>query len=202
MLRVGITGGIGSGKTTVCRIFETLGISIFDADFSAKRLMQENSILKTELIASFGKDVFMLDGQLDRKYLAQLVFNNEAELNRLNKMVHPFVMRDYQDWLLQIPAAPYSIREAAILLESGTYKDLDIIILVDAPEELRIKYVIQRDKRSEEEIKSIISRQWPMEKKRKFASFIIQNNEKQLLIPQVLHLHELLKSKSENTESS
>jgi len=202
MLRVGITGGIGSGKTTVCKIFQALGISVFDADRSAKRLMAEDAVLKNQLIDHFGDDTFGADGVLNRTYLAQRVFNNEEDLNQLNQLVHPFVLTDYENWLLQIPKAPYSIREAAIMLESGTYKDLDVIILIDAPDELRIKRVIQRDKRSETEVQSIISRQWPMEKKRKFASFIIQNNEKQFLIPQVLHLHELLISQSEHNASS
>lgn len=202
MLRVGITGGIGSGKTTVCKIFQALGISVFDADRSAKRLMAEDAVLKNQLIDHFGDDTFGADGALNRTYLAQRVFNNEEDLNQLNQLVHPFVLTDYENWLLQIPKAPYSIREAAIMLESGTYKDLDVIILIDAPDELRIKRVIQRDKRSETEVQSIISRQWPMEKKRKFASFIIQNNEKQFLIPQVLHLHELLISQSEHNASS
>ncbi|MBK7683248.1 MAG: dephospho-CoA kinase [Bacteroidetes bacterium] len=202
MLRVGITGGIGSGKTTVCKIFQALGISVFDADRSAKRLMAEDAVLKNQLIDHFGDDTFGADGVLNRTYLAQRVFNNEEDLNQLNQLVHPFVLTDYENWLLQIPKAPYSIREAAIMLESGTYKDLDVIILIDAPDELRIKRVIQRDKRSETEVQSIISRQWPMEKKRKFTSFIIQNNEKQFLIPQVLHLHELLISQSEHNASS
>lgn len=202
MLRVGITGGIGSGKTTVCKIFQALGISVFDADRSAKRLMAEDSNLKNQLIDHFGVDTFGADGALNRTYLAQRVFNNEEDLSQLNQLVHPFVLTDYENWLLQIPKAPYSIREAAIMLESGTYKDLDVIILIDSPDELRIKRVIQRDKRSEAEVKSIIARQWPMEKKRKFASFIIQNNEKQFLIPQVLHLHELLISQSEHNASS
>ena len=202
MLRVGITGGIGSGKTTVCKIFQALGISVFDADRSAKRLMAEDAVLKNQLIDHFGDDTFGADGVLNRTYLAKRVFNNEEDLNQLNQLVHPFVLTDYENWLLQIPKAPYSIREAAIMLESGTYKDLDVIILIDAPDELRIKRVIQRDKRSETEVQSIISRQWPMEKKRKFTSFIIQNNEKQFLIPQVLHLHELLISQSEHNASS
>ena len=202
MLRVGITGGIGSGKTTVCKIFQALGISVFDADRSAKRLMAEDAVLKNQLIDHFGDDTFGADGVLNRTYLAKRVFNNEEDLNQLNQLVHPLVLTDYENWLLQIPKAPYSIREAAIMLESGTYKDLDVIILIDAPDELRIKRVIQRDKRSETEVQSIISRQWPMEKKRKFTSFIIQNNEKQFLIPQVLHLHELLISQSEHNASS
>ncbi len=202
MLRVGITGGIGSGKTTVCKIFQALGISIFDADISAKRLMAEDVALKNQLINHFGVATFGADGSLDRKYLAQKVFNNEEELTQLNKLVHPFVLKDYESWLMTIPTSPYSIREAAIMLESGTYQDLDVIILIDSPEELRIKRVIQRDKRTEAEVQSIISRQWSMEKKRKFASFIIQNNEKQFLIPQILHLHELLISKSEHNTSA
>ena len=202
MLRVGITGGIGSGKTTVCKIFKALGISIFDADRSAKRLMAEDAILKSQLISHFGAATFSANGVLDRNYLAQRVFNSEEELTQLNQLVHPFVLTDYENWLQQIPKAPYSIREAAIMLESGTYKDLDVIILLDSPDELRIKRVIQRDKRSESEVQAIICRQWPMEKKLKFASFIIQNNEKQFLIPQILHLHKLLISQSEHSTTA
>ena len=202
MLRVGITGGIGSGKTTVCKIFQALGISIFDADNSAKRLMAEDVALKNQLINHFGAATFGADGSLDRKYLAQKVFNNEQELTQLNQLVHPFVLSDFESWLQQIPKAPYSIREAAIMLESGNYQDLDVIILIDSPEKLRIKRVIQRDKRTEEEVQSIMSRQWPMEKKRKFANFIIQNNEKQFLITQILHLHELLISQSEHSTTA
>lgn len=202
MLRVGITGGIGAGKTTIGKIFQALGISVFDADRSAKRMMAENPELRNQLIAQFGEASFGEDGSLNRKYLAEIVFTNSTALNQLNQLVHPFVLRDYEAWLQKIPHAPYAIREAAILLESGTYKDLDVIIVIDAPEDLRIKRVIQRDKRTEAEVKSIISKQWPMEKKQKFASFIIQNNEKQFLIPQVLHLHELLNSQSEQNKSA
>lgn len=202
MLRVGITGGIGSGKSTVCRIFQALGVSVFDADSAAKRNMALHAGLKEELISLFGAATFQLDGTLDRRFLAELVFKDERALAQLNRLVHPYVLQDYERWLSEIPPAPYSLREAAILLESGTYKDLDVIILVDAPEELRIKRVIQRDNRSEKEVRDIISRQWPSEKKQKFANFIIQNSEKQFLIPQILQLHELLKSKSEYTESA
>jgi dephospho-CoA kinase len=197
MLRVGITGGIGAGKTTVCKIFQALGISVFDADLRAKRLMAEDPELRNQLISQFGSASFGDDGTLNRKYLAAKVFHDDAELNRLNQLVHPFVLKDYESWLQKIPKAPYSIREAAILLESGNYKDLVVIIVIDSPEDLRIKRVIQRDKRSEAEVRLIISKQWPMEKKQKFASFIIQNNEKRFLIPQILHFHQLLKTKSE-----
>jgi dephospho-CoA kinase len=202
MLRVGITGGIGAGKSTVCKIFQALGISVFDADRSAKQLMAENPELRKQLIEMFGSATFGIDGKLNRKYLAEKVFNDEQELTRLNQLVHPFVKKDYESWLRKIPAAPYSIREAAILLESGNYKDLDVIIVVDAPEDIRIKRVIQRDKRTEAEIRSIISKQWSIEKKQKFSKFIIQNNEKQFLIPQVLHFHQLLSSQSEKNESA
>lgn len=202
MLRVGITGGIGAGKTTICKIFQALGISVFNADLRAKRLMTEDPELRNQLIAQFGEATFNEDGSLHRKYLAEKVFINDAALHQLNQLVHPFVLKDYESWLHEIPPAPYVIREAAILLESGTYHDLDTIIVIDAPEDLRIKRVIQRDKRTEAEVRSIISKQWSMEKKQKFASFIIQNNEKQFLIPQVLRLHELLKLKSEKNKSA
>jgi len=202
MLRVGITGGIGSGKSIACRIFSCLGIPVYDADLAAKKMMNEQVELHDELIRHFGKEVFNEEGILNRSHLAKIVFNDENQLNKLNQLVHPYVMKDYEMWTQTLNGAPYSIREAAILIESGTYYDLDCILLVEAPEELRIKRVMERDQRSRKEVKAIISRQWTSEEKKKFATFSILNDEQQALIPQVLHLHELLKLKSENKESS
>ncbi|CAN5468663.1 dephospho-CoA kinase [soil metagenome] len=196
MYRVGITGGIGAGKSIVCTIFSTLGIPIYNADAAARRLMQEDVELKSELVKLFGKDAFDAAGNLNRTLIAKQVFNNEPLLLSLNAVVHPAVARDYARWESQHTTAPYTLREAAILFESGTNIDLNHIILVDAPEEIRIQRVKERDQRSEEEIKAIISRQWTSEKKKSLSDDCIINDDQHLVIPQVLSIHEKLISAS------
>lgn len=193
MKKVGITGGIGSGKSIVCNIFRLLGIPVYPADAHAKRLMEESPDLRASLVQSFGEKVYKSDGSLDRQYLAGIVFNNAEKLEQLNQLVHPAVVKDYTRWVLQFPEAPYTIREAAILFESGTWKDLDTILLVDAPEEMRIKRVMSRDGRKEAEVRAIISRQWTSEKKKEYANYIIENDEVHMVIPRVLEIHQLLK---------
>jgi len=193
MKKVGITGGIGSGKSIVCNIFRLLGIPVYPADAHAKRLMEESPDLRASLVKSFGEKVYNSDGSLDRQYLAGIVFNNVVMLEQLNQLVHPAVVEDYARWVLQFPEAPYTIREAAILFESGTWKDLDTILLVDAPEEMRIKRVMSRDGRKEAEVRAIISRQWTSEKKKEYANYIIENDESHMVIPRVLEIHQLLK---------
>ena len=193
MKKVGITGGIGSGKSIVCNIFRLLGIPVYPADAHAKRLMEESPDLRASLVKSFGEKVYNSDGSLDRQYLAGIVFNNGVKLEQLNQLVHPAVVKDYARWVLQFPEAPYTIREAAILFESGTWKDLDTILLVDAPEEMRIKRVMSRDGRKEAEVRAIISRQWTSEKKKEYANYIIENDESHMVIPRVLEIHQLLK---------
>lgn len=193
MKKVGITGGIGSGKSIVCQIFRLLGIPVYSADAHAKRLMQESPALRKALIKTFGENVYKTDGALDRQYLAGIVFHDAAKLDQLNQLVHPAVVEDYAQWVLQFPNAPYTLREAAILYESGTWKDLDAVLLVDAPEELRIKRVMTRDGRKEAEIRAIISRQWTSEKKKEYANYIIENDETHMVIPRVLEIHQLLK---------
>jgi dephospho-CoA kinase len=188
---IGITGGIGSGKSLVCRVFKLLGVPVYDADAAAKRLMETDPQVRNEIIRSFGPASFLNDGHLNRRYLAGIVFNDPEQLNKLNGIVHPAVAKDFKIWKSTC-RAEYVIREAAILLESGTYHDLDGIILIESPEALQIQRVKERDNRSEEEIKSIISRQWTSENKRKYANFIIQNNLHTLLLPQILQIHRAL----------
>ncbi len=189
MLNVGITGGIGAGKSIVCKCFELLNIPIYNADFAAKKLMSENPDLKIKLKENFGDEVFLSNLNLNKTYLAEIIFNNEDQLNLLNSLVHPFVANDFSLWKKSHPSAPYLIREAAILFESGTWKDLDFIILVDAPIELRIQRVKLRDHRSEAIIQAIIDRQWNSEKKRNLADAIIENDNHHLVLPQVINLH-------------
>lgn len=187
MVLIGLTGGIGSGKSTVAKVFETLGIPVYYADDEAKRLMNTDERLKQEIIKQFGIESYK-DGTLNRPYIASLVFTNKEKLSLLNSLVHPVTIEDSQKWVLQ-QITPYVIREAALLFESGANKGLDFVIGVSAPVPLRIQRVIQRDGLSKEEIEQRISRQMDEEEKIKKCDFVIINDEKQLVIPQVLDIH-------------
>lgn len=190
-LRVGITGGIGSGKTTVCRVFASLGIPIYYADERAKFLMNHDEVLKKELILTFGAATFEND-QLNRAYLAQLVFNDAEQLAKLNSLVHPAVARDTANWESQYTAIPYTLREAALLYESGSYRKLDKVITVSAPESLRIERVIARDQTTEAAVRARIDKQWPDAQKVELADFVILNDGQHSLIKQVLSIHRKL----------
>ncbi len=192
-MKVGITGGIGSGKSIVTKIFKSLGIPVYNADDAAKRLMNENQSLRNQLQEIFGNDIFPKEGLFDRKKLASIVFQQPELLQKLNSLVHPAVGKDYQEWQKK-QNAPYTLREAAILYESGTHIDLDAVIMVDSPENLRIERIKNRDGRTEGEIKSIMQRQWPAGDLRSRANFIIENDETHPLIPQVLAIHQQLLS--------
>lgn len=187
MVLIGLTGGIGSGKSTVAKVFETLGIPVYYADDEAKRLMNTDERLKQEIIKQFGIESYK-DGTLNRPYIASLVFADKEKLSLLNSLVHPVTIEDSQKWVLQ-QISPYVIREAALLFESGANKGLDFVIGVSAPLPLRIQRVIQRDGLSKEEIEQRISRQMDEEEKLKKCDFVILNDEKQLVIPQVLDIH-------------
>jgi dephospho-CoA kinase len=189
-LRIGITGGIGSGKSLVCRIFHCLSVPVYDADSRAKYLMTTNKILIEEIQKEFGKLSYNSDGVLDRTYLAQKVFNNPVELKKLNQLVHPRVADDYIQWADSHSDVAYTIKEAALLFESGSAANLNKTITVYAPAALRIQRVLKRDAhRTEQNIKDVIQSQMEEEEKRKRADFVILNDESVLLIPQVLHLH-------------
>jgi dephospho-CoA kinase len=189
MLKIGITGNIGSGKTTVSKIFEVLGIPVFYADEAAKNVMTTDEILIAEIKAAFGASSYFNDGSLNRKHIANIVFNDNGQLDKLNSIVHPAVFRTFDTWVADIKDVPYVMKEAALLFESSSYKMCDKTIMVDAPLELRIKRVMQRDGFSREEILSREARQFSEEKKVAMADFVIKNDDTQLVIPQVLALH-------------
>ncbi len=192
MKQVGITGGIGTGKSTVCRLFLLLGIPVYDADQRAKRLYETDETLQQEVKSLFGEDLFV-DGKLQRTLLAARVFGKPEELHKLNNLVHPAVARDYQFWKTKQPNAPYVLREAALLFEAGADRGLDAVLVVTSPLELRIERVKARDpQRKETEIRAIIDRQWPEEKKIALAGHVIHNDGLQALIPQVLKVHQEL----------
>jgi dephospho-CoA kinase len=190
MLKVGITGNIGSGKTTVSKIFELLGIPVFYADEEAKKVMINDSILVSEIKSVFGEQSYLEDGGLNRKYLASIVFNNNDELNKLNGLVHPAVFRAFDVWEKDHPKAPYVIKEAAILFESGSHEFCDKTIMVHAPLETRIERVVKRDGLSASEVQRRDLKQFSEEKKSSLADYIIKNDGTELVIPQVLKLHE------------
>lgn len=188
MLKIGLTGGIGSGKSTVAKIFETLGIPVYYADAEAKRLMNSSETLKKVIRQNFGEATYEND-QLNRKYLAGIVFNNPEKLELLNALIHPVTINDAEQWMQQ-QSAPYSIKEAALLFESGAAENLDFIVGVYAPQALRIKRVMKRDGLTADEIMKRINRQVNEEMKMKLCDFVITNNEQELLVPQVLKLHQ------------
>lgn len=188
--QIGITGGIGAGKSIVCKIFSVLGIPTYDADSRAKAVMTTDGILIEGIKKEFGTLSFKADGALNREYLAAAVFNNPERLKKLNALVHPRVALDYENWLASKTLAPYVIKEAALLIESGSYKSLDKLLVVSAPEELRIKRVLGRDKhRDEAQIKNIIQNQLDEQEKLKSADFIINNDDKHSVIEQVISIH-------------
>ncbi len=194
MLKVGITGGIGSGKSTVCRLFEKFGVPVYYADDRAKWLMNHEEDLKAKLKESFGAAVYKEDGLLDRAYLAGIVFKDNAKLEILNSIVHPAVFEDGQAWQAEQEAlgAVYTLKEAALLFETGSYKNLDRIIVVTAPEETRIKRVMERDNTTAEEVRARINKQMPQEEKEKRADHIITNIAWETLNIQISDVHEKL----------
>ncbi len=190
-LQIGITGGIGSGKSLVCKIFASLGVPIYDADSRAKSIMTTDGILVQQIKKEFGSLSYYEDGRLNREYLSSAVFNDAHKLKRLNELVHPRVGADSERWVEENVTHPYLLREAALLFESGSFKKCDKIIVVTAPEALRVKRVLHRDKqRTEQEVIAIIHNQMTEEEKVKRADFVIHNDETELVVLQVLKLHE------------
>jgi dephospho-CoA kinase len=186
MLKIGLTGGIGSGKSTVAKVFETLDIPVYYADDAAKKLMNADSDLRKEIEHYFGKESY-IDGKLNRKYISSLVFSNPEKLALLNSITHPATIADAENWMQQ-QSSPYIIKEAALLFESGANKNLDYVIGVAAPLSLRVQRVMQRDGVTKEEVEQRISRQMNEEEKMKLCNFIIPNDETALIIPQVIAL--------------
>ncbi len=193
MLKIGITGGIGSGKTTVSKLFELLGIPVYYADDRAKWLMQNDAALSKKLRKEFGEDTF-INGSLQNKILAAKVFNNSIALKKLNSLVHPAVFDDFKKWVTEQKNVPFILKEAALIFEAGSDEHLDKVITVYAPEHLRVQRIVERDKTTEEAIRARMQQQLPDEEKVKRSQFVIYNDEKQLVIPQVLKIYSELKS--------
>lgn len=190
ILKIGLTGGLGSGKSTVAKIFEVLGIPVYYADSEAKRIMNEDLQLKSEIIKHFGKDSY-IGNELNRPYLSAIVFNNRDKLALLNSIVHPATIRDSKEWINR-QTTPYAIKEAALIFESGSQEYLDYVIGVSAPFHLRIQRSMQRDQLTREQVQARMSKQIEEVIKMHLCDFVIYNDEMKAVIPQVLDLHKKL----------
>lgn len=193
MIIVGLTGGIGSGKTTVAKQFSELGIPVYIADEEAKSLMRRSKVIKRKLIKLFGDEAY-IDNELNKPFLANIIFNDKSFLQKMNAIVHPKVARHFEKWVLK-QDAPYVIKEVAILFENGGHKACDFVITVTAPTETRIKRLLKRDKTSKEKIEAIMKNQWTDEQKIKHSNFVIENIELENTKNQVIKIHkEILKN--------
>ncbi|MGB3466306.1 MAG: dephospho-CoA kinase [Cyclobacteriaceae bacterium] len=195
---IGITGGIGSGKSTVCRVFELLGIPVYYADERAKILTSTDPKLRELICDAFGTDAYE-GNQLNKTYLAKKVFSDKTALATLNGLIHPRVAQDFKDWIEKNQDKPYLLKEAALIFETGGHLKLDKVVLVSSDEEIRISRVLARDHhRTREDVKKIISNQMPEEEKSELADYTIQNKEGIMLIPQVIRLHDTFADLSKN----
>ena len=193
MKKIGITGGIGSGKTTVCEIFKLLGVPVFHADTEARNLQNSDIAIKKLLIDLFGAEIYPNDGMLDRKQLAEIIFNDKKALSAVNAIIHPAVRQCFMKWLENHRNSAYVLYEAAVLFESGYASDLDENILILADETIRIKRVIQRDKISENLVRQRIKNQMPDFEKIDKADYILENNGFKLLLPEIIKLDKLIR---------
>ncbi|MBE7170568.1 MAG: dephospho-CoA kinase [Williamsia sp.] len=190
MLKIGLTGGIGSGKSLVAKLFEKLGVPVYYADLEAKRLMNGDQEIRQQITAVFGREAYV-DNQLNRKYIASVVFDNKEKLARLNAIVHPATIRDSETWM-QAQHTPYAIKEAALIFESHVDQYLDYVIGVSAPEGMRTRRIMARDLINEDAVESRMRNQLDETEKMRRCHFVLLNDESQLLMPQVLDLHKNL----------
>jgi dephospho-CoA kinase len=189
-LKIGITGGIGAGKSTVCKVFAALGIPIYDADSRAKWVLVSDEALVAQIKEHFGAEAYFSDGGLNREWLAAEVFSKPERLALLNSLVHPRVALDFEQWYLRQQQVPYVLKEAALIFESGSDKGLDGVITVTAPQALRLRRTLMRDAhRNRTQVEEIIQRQLPEEERIRRTQFKITNDDHSLVVPQVLRLH-------------
>jgi dephospho-CoA kinase len=188
MIKVAVTGGIGSGKTTVCRIFNILGIPVFNADVEAKKIMEKDLDVIKNLIDFFGADIYLENGVLDRKKLAAIIFNDKIALRNVNSIVHPAVHRYFEQWA-QNQASPYVIEETAIVFETGGSEKFDFVVVVTAPLDEKLNRVMIRDGSTRDQVLERIKNQWSDEEKIKRAQYTVYGGDEQFLIPQVIEIH-------------
>lgn len=195
MLKVGITGGIGSGKTTVCKIFEAIGIPVYYADDRAKWLMVHSPTVKKGIVDVFGSEAYLDDGQLNRAYVGRRAFGDATLLAQLNQVVHPAVFEDAYHWF-RMQKTKYAIKEAALFYETGSYAQMDKMVVVTAPRSVRLARVMHRDNTSKAAVLARMDQQVPESKKVEQADFVIDNGGVQLLIPQVMKIHRRLEEET------
>ncbi|GAB1403111.1 dephospho-CoA kinase [Lentimicrobium sp.] len=192
MLKVGLTGSIGSGKSTVARVFINLGVPVYIADIEAKKILNLPGVV-AQVVELAGEDVRLSTGEIDRKQLAAKVFSNPAMLQSLNNIIHPRVRAHFNEWVIAHSGHAYVMQEAAILFESGAYKNFDKIIVVAAPLNERIERVMRRDKVTREDVMARVENQLPQEEKIKMADFVIMNSDRERALTRALEIHEQLK---------
>ena len=187
MIKVGVTGGIGSGKSLVCSFFKLIGIPVYEADYEAKQLMNSSSVIKSQLMKTFGDDIYLPNSTVDRKKLAGIVFNSPSSLKKVNEIIHPEVRKHFNEWVDK-QDSEYIVYEAAILFESGFYTMMDFLILVTSPVETRIQRVMARDGVSREDVLARINKQWDDADKIKRSNLVLTNDDTELIIPQLIEL--------------
>ncbi|MHA4742302.1 dephospho-CoA kinase [Dyadobacter sp. MSC1_007] len=192
-LLIGVTGGIGSGKSMVCRLFECLDVPVYYADSRAKWLTNHDPEIREKVTALLGSQSYDANGRYDTSFVASVVFKDEDLLKELNAIIHPVVLRDTREWVMSHSGLPYVVKEAAIMAKAGQANAMNYVVVVEAPVDLRVKRILQRDKRSEQEVRAIIERQVTDEARKGIADFTVDNDETAALIPQVLALHGLFR---------
>lgn len=192
MQKIGLTGNIGSGKTRVCKIFESLGVPIYYADLEARKILNKPSSMK-EIAKLFGQEVVLNTQEIDRKKLGAIVFNDPSKLKKLNHLIHPILKEHFKEWCSAHFDQDYIIQEAAILFENGFNHLMDATITISAPQEIRLQRVMERDGLTREEVMARMSQQWTDEEKEKAADFVIYNDGSQMVLPQVLKIHQYFK---------
>lgn len=195
MLKIGLTGGIGSGKTLVAKVFSLLGVPVYYADDAAKTLMISDAGLRDALHNAFGGGIYNQQG-INRQQFAEKIFNNAAALQLANSIIHPYVFRDFEQWCIRQSGSPYVIMETAILLESGAHAMMDHSVVVVAPAETRIHRVMQRDAVNRESVLARMRNQVSDEERNRIAGFLLYNDEEHLLLPQVLDIHAKITGKN------
>lgn len=202
MYKVGLTGGIGAGKSLIAQMFKVLGVPVYNSDLKAKWLMTSSAEVKEQVIQAFGTVAYLWDGQLNRDYLASVVFNQPEKLNILNSIVHPALWRDSIHWAEQQYPKPYTLHEAAILFETGGYKNMDFNIMIYAPADERIRRTMSRDKIDRQAVIARMDKQMPEERKMELVDHVIYNDGTDSLVSQVVELHHLLTEKSRQKKLS
>jgi len=187
-IKLGVTGGIGSGKTSVCRVFDALGVPVFSADREAREIMENDNGIIRRINSITGKNLY-INGGLDRMELATIIFNDNILLEKVNSLVHPVIFDHFRKWVLE-QTAPYVIMEAAILFESGASKFVDKVATVVAPIEQRVERVVQRNKLSREQVMERMRNQMDDEARIKLSDYIIYNSENDMIIPSILNIHD------------